>query len=88
MKMKPALTLIEWVDSRQPDGAWKHLSVDYEWAPVKCMSVGWLVADTDEVKVLAPNMADIDDSESMQFSGAVVIPTKCVVSMRSPGGES
>lgn len=79
---KVDLVLIEWVDSRQPDGAWRHLAGDHDWAPVKCASVGWLIEDTDEVKVLAPNTADIDDASNMQFSGAIVIPAKCVVMMR------
>lgn len=80
--MKVALTLIEWVDSRQPNGAWKHLSDTHEWGPVKCASVGWLIADDADKKVLAPNMGDIDDVENLQFSGAIVIPTRCVVAMR------
>jgi hypothetical protein len=75
------LVMIEWLDSRRPDGGWKHLAGGHEWAAVKCASVGWLIADDDEKKVLAPNMGDIDDASNMQLSGEIVIPTSCIVKM-------
>ena len=75
------LVLIEWMDSRRPDGGWKHLAGAHEWTAVKCASVGWLVADDSQKKVLAPNMGDIDDASNMQLSGEIVIPTSCVVKM-------
>ena len=75
------LVIIEWEDSRQPNGAWKHLAEAQQWAPVKCASVGWLVADDAQKKVLAPNMGDIDDASNIQLSGEIVIPTSCVLSV-------
>lgn len=75
------LVLIEWIDSRRPDADWKHLSSAFEWSAVKCVSVGWLVADDDQKKVLAPNMGDIDDASNMQLSGEIIIPTSCIVKM-------
>ena len=76
------LVLIEWMDSRQPYGAWKHLSAPPDWEAVKCASVGWLVADDAHKKVLAPNMGDIDDASNIQLSGEIVIPTSCVVAVK------
>lgn len=73
------LVLIEWEDSRQPSSAWKHLAEHPVWYAVKCASVGWLVHDDDQKKVLAPNMGDIDDASNMQLSGEIVIPTSCVL---------
>lgn len=75
------LVLIEWEDSRQPSSAWKHLAGHPVWDAVKCASVGWLVHDDDQKKVLAPNMGDIDDASNMQLSGEIVIPTSCVLSI-------
>ena len=75
------LVLVEWMDSRQPDSGWKHLSKDLSWKAVKCASVGWLVADDADKKVLAPNMGDIDDEDNIQLSGEIVIPTCCIVSV-------
>ena len=69
------LVLIEWEDSRRPDSTWKHLAEHPVWDAVKCASVGWLVHDDDQKKVLAPNMGDIDDASNMQLSGEIVIPS-------------
>jgi hypothetical protein len=80
-KVACELVIIEWVDSRRPDAAWRHLSGDQEWEVCKCVSVGFMVADDQEKKVLAPNMADIDSASNMQFAGEIVIPTACVVSI-------
>lgn len=70
------------MDSRQPNGAWKHVAGDHGWVPVKCASVGWLVADDEQKKVLAPNMGDIDDASNIQLSGEIVIPTSCVIAVK------
>jgi hypothetical protein len=75
------LVLIEWMDSRQPDSAWKHLDNHPVWQAVKCASFGWLVADNEKMKVLAPNMGDIEDASNMQLSGEIIIPTSCVLTV-------
>ena len=85
MKREPTqcdLVLVEWMDSRRPEPSWKHLAGSPHWSAVKCVSVGWLVADDDEKMVLAPNMGDIGDDDNMQLSGELVIPTCCVLSIK------
>lgn len=74
------LVLIEWEDSRRPESAWKHVSDAQKWMVCKCVSVGFLVADDADKKVLTPNMADIDDASNMQLAGEIIIPTACVIS--------
>ena len=72
------LVLVEWEDSAQPLSAWSFLS---DMAPpeiVQCVSVGWLVQDTDTVKGLAPNMGDVSSENSMQVSGLIRIPARCI----------
>jgi hypothetical protein len=51
------LVLIRWQDSRQPCGQWRYLSALPEATPVEVASVGWLVKDTAEVKVLCQTSA-------------------------------
>jgi len=73
------LVIIEWIDSRQPVGGWQRIS-DFERSDIcKCVSVGFLIHDEEEQKVLAPNMADIEDRHNIQASGVIHIPTKCVL---------
>ena len=81
-KVAPELVLIEWMDSRRPEAAWQHLADAQPWTACKCASVGFLVADDADVKVLAPNMADMDDASNVQLSGAIVIPSSCVLSVK------
>lgn len=77
--MPHRLVLVEWHDSRQPTSAWQKLA-DYEPQPAcLCASVGWLIHDGDDVKALAPNVADLDDD--MQASGVIHIPAACVRKM-------
>jgi hypothetical protein len=61
------LVLVEREDSAQPLPQWLH---EFEPPMVnKCASVGWLIHDGDDVKALAPNMANIDSETNIQASG-------------------
>ena len=72
------LVLIEWEDSAQPVPGWRYLSGLDCGGVVKCASVGWLVKDGDQVKALAPNMGEMGDPDSLQVSGLIRIPARCV----------
>jgi hypothetical protein len=75
---KPKLVMIEWMDSVQPTSSWQHLS-DYEPKDaIKCVSVGFLLHDGEDVKGLAQNMGDVDKEENIQASGIIHIPTCCI----------
>lgn len=76
------LVLIEWEDSRQPIAGWAYVR---DFAPVdncRCTSVGWLVYDGLDKKVLAPNMGDIGDEHNVQLSGVIHIPARCVIRVK------
>lgn len=75
------LVLIEWVDSRQPSGAWQFLE-DIEPKPCLCVSVGYVVNSTNEHIALAPNLADIE-SEEIQCSSVITIPKEAIKKMTS-----
>lgn len=58
--------------------AWTFLA-DHEPPPaVRCVSVGWLIEDGD-VKALAPNMGGLESGNSLQVSGVIRIPARCVL---------
>ena len=77
------LVIIRWQDSRQPCGQWRYLSALPEAKPVEVASVGWLVKDTDDVKVLCQNIGDLGFPDKAQASGIMTIPTRCVLSIES-----
>lgn len=72
------LVMIEWVDSAQPQPCWKFLEDIETPSSIHCVSVGWMVVDGKENKSLAPNMGNINDPSSMQVSGVITIPTRCI----------
>jgi hypothetical protein len=78
----PPLVLIEWVDSGQPMSAWQWLNQLRQHLPHRCVSVGFLVQDDDQAKVLAPNLGASDGSGAFdQASGLTTIPTAAVQRM-------
>lgn len=81
--MKPAtkcpLVMIEWVDSVLPRSRWDYLTDIGRPEAVRCVSVGWLVADHKNIKSLAPNMGAVDTSDSLQVSGLITIPMQAII---------
>lgn len=75
------LVQIEWVDSRQPTAAWQRVSDLDHLREGRCTSVGFLIRETKDVKVLACSIADHDDDP--QAAGVFVIPTAAVLSQRA-----
>lgn len=74
------LVMIEWEDSAQPIPSWSYLASFEAPGTIRCASVGWLIRD-DEIKALAPNMGAVDDENSVQVSGVIQIPARCVVKL-------
>ena len=71
------LVAVEWVDSAQPVSAWQWAD-DYEMPQiVVCVSVGYLIAETEEAIALAPNLGDIG-RERIQASGIIRLPRPAI----------
>jgi len=75
------LVIIRWQDSRQPSGHWRYLSVLPAAKPVEVATVGWLLQDDAEVKVVCQNVGDLEHPDKAQASGIMTIPTRCVLSV-------
>jgi hypothetical protein len=73
------LVMVEWEDSAQPIPTWSYLSSFTPSGTIRCASVGWLIRDDDEMKALAPNMGALGDENSVQVSGVIQIPARCVI---------
>lgn len=76
----PKLVLVEWVDSRQPTAAWQRVADLGYLSECRCTSVGFLLRDGKDAKVLALSIAD--DGDEMQATGVFLIPTAAVLSLR------
>jgi hypothetical protein len=71
------LVLVEWVDSAQPVPRWLWTD-DYEIpAVVRCVSVGFLIAESRDAIALAPNLGDVLE-DRRQASGIIRIPRSAI----------
>lgn len=73
------LVMVEWEDSAQPIPAWSYLASFEAPGTILCASVGWLIQDDSHTKALAPNMGGLQSEGSVQVSGVIQIPTRCVL---------
>ena len=72
------LVAVEWEDSQRPLAPWQWLDEFKLPDAVRCLSVGFLVAQTDLALALAPNLGDVDQSRA-QGSGIIRIPQSAVL---------
>jgi hypothetical protein len=72
------LILVEWQDSRQPDGGWRWADECEDPASVKCQTVGWLLRETKDALLVVQNLGDVT-SGRMQVSGGTEIARRQVV---------
>ena len=71
------LVVVEWEDSQKPLSSWGWLD-DYTLPDaVRCVSVGFLIAETEAALALAPNLGDIAQ-ERAQGCGIIRIPQSAV----------
>jgi hypothetical protein len=76
------LVLIEWVDSGQPIPGWQWLSDLDPRRAHKCVSVGFLIQNDEQIKVLAPNLGSSNGDENWdQASGLITIPTVAITKL-------
>lgn len=72
------LVLVEWEDSARPIPAWQWVE-DYKLPEtVTCISVGYMIAETDKAIALAPNLGDITQAKA-QACGIIRIPRRAIV---------
>lgn len=76
------LVLIEWLDSHSGRG-WQDIeNIRSAVTPLYCRTVGWLVAETEECKMIVPHIAGERNGDLMlQGCGDIAIPTVSIVKM-------
>jgi hypothetical protein len=75
------LVIIRWQDSAQPLPSWQYLSALPTTRAVECATVGWLLKDDDDVKVICQSIGNLDNPNNAQASGIMTIPARCVISI-------
>lgn len=71
------LVAVEWEDSQRPLPSWQWIE-DYALPDaVRCVSVGFLVAENEQALALAPNLGDVNEGRP-QGCGIIRIPRSAV----------
>lgn len=78
--MDKEIVLIEWVDSHSGRG-WQTLGeLEESTEPLYCRSVGWLIKETKQCKVLVPHIAGEKNGDIVLLGcGDLTIPTKAIL---------
>jgi hypothetical protein len=71
------LVVVEWEDSQRPLAPWQWVDEFTLPNAVRCISVGFLVAQTEAALALAPNLGDVE-CERAQACGIIRIPASAV----------
>ncbi len=76
------LVLVEWLDSHAGRG-WQDIDCLRKAAePLHCRSVGWLLEDRKDCKVLVPHLSgEKNGGIVLQGSGDLTIPSKAITKM-------
>lgn len=74
------LFLIRWLDSCDIQG-WKRISDWRNVGTLECVSVGFLIAEDETTKTIAPHLAFPNDQDNTQGAGIMVIPARSIISM-------
>lgn len=79
------LVLIKWVDSYGSSSTWAYLE-GYNPAPMLCRSVGWLIHDGEDCKVVVFHLSQHSQPNAgQQGCGDMTIPTLAVLTVADVG---
>jgi hypothetical protein len=83
MRRDCPLVIIRWLDSAQPLSSWQYLSALPQTRAIECATVGWLLRDDDDLKVICQSVGDLSSPKNAQASGIMTIPARCILSIES-----
>jgi hypothetical protein len=70
------------LDSYGCSAAWEPIADAATSEPLKCQSVGWLIKDDPDFKVVVPHLSGADHPNiHQQGCGDMAIPTRAIVRM-------
>lgn len=78
MKAKYKLVLIEWADSGHGYQGWKDLK-SLSATSSKCTSVGFLVKESKECKILVPHLDGKPNENNLHGAGDMTIPCSAIL---------
>ena len=76
--------MVEWIDSHSGNG-WQRLAdIEQATAAIRCRSVGWLVAESDECTTIVPHISgEMNEGVVPYGCGDLAIPTQAIVKIET-----
>lgn len=75
------LVLINWLDSYGCSSDWQPVE-GVKAQALRCKSVGWLLQDSEDCKVIIPHLSEANhDHAAQQGCGDMTIPTRSILNI-------
>lgn len=74
------LAIIEWVDASRLTDGWMDLSDIPDPYHHRCISVGFIVSENEQGKVIVPTIGDVSHADNSHTYGGMMIPASAIIS--------
>ncbi len=74
------LVLVEWIDASRLSDSWMDLSAIPDAYLHKCVSVGFVVSENEDSKIIVPTIGDVDHPANSHTYGGMLIPRRAIIS--------
>ena len=74
------LVLVEWIDASRLSNGWMDLADIPDAYMHRCVTVGFVVSENKDGKILVPTIGDIEHPGNTHTYGGMLIPRKAIVS--------
>jgi len=81
--LKFPLLLVEWIDASRLSDGWIDLSEIPDAYLHKCVTVGFLISESKDGKILVPTIGDVEHPENRHTYGGMLIPRYAIISERT-----
>lgn len=82
-KVPYKLVLIEWMDASRLSDGWMDLAAIPDAYMHKCISVGFVVSENSDGKIIVPTIGDIEHTDNAHTYGGMLIPLRAILSERA-----
>ena len=76
------MVLIEWADASRLSDGWMDLADVPDAYVHKCVTVGFIVSENRDGKILVPTVGDVEHRHNSHTYGGMMIPRKAIISER------
>jgi hypothetical protein len=77
--------LVEWIDASRLNDGWMDLAAIPDPYPHRCVSVGFLVAENRQAKILVPTIGDVEHTDNSHTYRGMMIPRSAITKAFSSG---